>query len=158
MKTSIVNIMSKVAKSNFKLKDYFFEGFDSLEIEEKSILSDEEQDFSADLDIWAKISLNYEGEPPESYRVLNRIIQDWVDENEKALEKIIKPELKKFLREKYPNIDLSELDEEFEEFIWEDQVDYYPEVDEDNKKINCLIELVLEIEDIEDVEDIEDIE
>lgn len=152
MRTSLCDLMSKLAENNFKLKDPVFEGFDSLDIEESSVIVNSDEDFSADLDIMARVSVEYEGTPPESYRILNRIIQDWVEDNEVLLKKLIGPNLKKFLTDRYPNIDVSELDENFDDFIWEEQVDYFPEIDEDNKKIKFLIELVLEIEDVEEEE------
>lgn len=154
MRTSIVNIMANLSKSNFKLKNPSFEDFDLMEIEEKSVIDDSIEDFSSNIDIWAIISVEYEGEPPESYKVLNKIIQDWVEENEEDLKNLIGPYLIKFLKDRYPNIDVSELEEDFGDFIWEDQVDYMPDIDEENKKITFIIELIIEVEDVEEEEDL----
>lgn len=150
MKAIAVEYMAKKAAENFKLKDITFNGFDAINVEEEKKLLDNNSDFSAGIDIWAELSIKYEGIPPESYRILNKMIQDWVDDNEKDIKKIINPKLAPFLKERYDSIDLTDLNEDFDDYIWEDQVDYMPEVDEKSKKITFVIELVLEIEDDEE--------
>lgn len=152
MNLSVIEAMKLKAAKNFRFKGIEFAGFEDIsttEIEESlknfdtvpEIYEDDEQ-----IDIWANLVLRYEGEPPDSYRVLNSMIMDWVDANDKQIKKILNPELSDFLKDKYPEIDLSDLNEDFDDYIWEDQVDYYPEIDEDDKKINFVIELVLDIE------------
>jgi len=149
MKVSAVEYMAKKASENFKLKDMVFSGFDHIDIEEENAILNDDQDFSAYLEIWANVKLSYEGIPPESYRVLNKMLQDWVDEHEKELKTQINPKLTDFLKENYKDIDLSDLNTDFDDYIWEDQVDYMPEIDEDSKEINFVLELVLEVDEDE---------
>lgn len=150
MKFCAVEYMAKKAAENFKFKDVTFNGFDAININEEKDLLNKDSDFSAGLDIWAELSIKYDGTPPESYRIINKMIQDWVDDNEKDLKNMINPKLAPFLKERYDSIDLSDLSEDFDDYIWEDQVDYMPDIDEDNNKINFVVELVLEIEDDEE--------
>ena len=147
MRYSTIQVMKKIASENFKLKDVKFENFEKIDIEEDRQLSDdEEEDFGADIEVWANCRASYEGTPPDSYRVLNSMLMDWVDDNESKLKKEINPELISFLKAQYPNIDTTDLNQDFDDYIWEDQVDYMPEIDEDKKEITFTIELVLEIE------------
>jgi len=153
MRLSAVQAMKRIAsEEGFKLKDVKFNDFQN--IDESSIDVDapgeESDEFSAQLDIWANLTISYDGTPPDSYRVLNSIIMDWVDDNESALKKEINPELVKFLKKKYPNLDVSDLNEDFDDYIWEDQVDYMPDIDEEDKTINFTLELVLEIDEQEE--------
>lgn len=147
MRASVVEYMAKKASENFKLKDASFLGFENIKIDEENVVENNDEEFSADIDVWANISLKYEGELPDSYRVLNRMIQDWVDDHEDELKKMINPKLSDFLKENYKGLDISDLDQDFDDYIWEDQVDYMPEIDEDKKKIDITVELVLEIEE-----------
>lgn len=150
MKASLVDFMSKKASENFKLKEAKFIAFDNIEIDEENTVENNDEDYSANLEVWANVEITYEGVPPESYRVLNRMLQDWVDDNDKKLKEMINPKLSDFLKEKYGDIDLSDLNAEFDDYIWEDQVDYMPEIDEDKKKIQFVVELVLEVEEEDD--------
>jgi hypothetical protein len=147
MRASVVEFMAKKAAENFKLKEASFVGFENVEVDEKNVVENNDEDFAADIEVWANISLKYDGTPPESYRVLNRMLQDWVDDHESDLKKMINPKLLEFLKEKYENLNASDLDQDFDDYIWEDQVDYMPEVDEDKKSIQFTVELVLEIEE-----------
>lgn len=153
MRASVVEFMAKKASENFKLKEASFLGFDNVEIDEENAVENNEEEFSADIEAWTNISIEYEGTLPDSYRVLNRMLQDWVDDHEKDLKKMINPKLTDFLKEKYKNLDVSDLNQDFDDYIWEDQVDYMPDIDEDNKKIKFIVELVLEVEEDEDSED-----
>lgn len=153
MRASIVEVMAKKASENFKLKEATFVGFENIDIDEENAVDNNDEEFSADIEVWAEISLKYEGVPPDSYRVLNRMLQDWVDDHEKEIKQMVNPKLSDFLKEKYEDIDLSDLNQDFDDYIWEDQVDYMPEIDENDKKINFTIELVLEVEEDEDEED-----
>lgn len=165
LRTSAVQSMKLLASQNFKFGDVVFKGFDSVDeyesegtinIKRDNIDQEIEHDYNQ-LDIWAELSISYEGDCPESYRVINSMIMDWVDGNEDKLKELINPELKKFLNDKFPDIDDSDLDTDFDDYIWEDQVDYTPEVDQEEKKIDFSIELVLEImEDDEEDEDEEE--
>jgi len=152
MRLSAVQAMKKIAEEGFKLKDVKFNDFQN--IDESSVDVDapgeDSDEFSAHLDVWANLTVSYKGTPPDSYRVLNSIIMDWVDENEEQLKKEINPELIEYLKDKYPNLDVSDLNEDFDDYIWEDQVDYMPEVEEEENKINFTLELVLEIEEEEE--------
>jgi hypothetical protein len=154
-------LLAKLSSQNFKLKDLSFNGFDSIQASEFTSLlvvnSEDDKESGNTLDIWADFSLAYDGEPPDSYRALNTIIMDWVDNNEDDIKKEVNPHLKEYLTSNFPDIDLSDLDENFDDYIWEDQVDYYPEIDEENKQIKFSIELVLELEE-DDGEDSEDSE
>lgn len=150
MRASVVEFMAKKASENFKLKEAKFTGFDNIEIEEENTVDNNDEEFSASLEVWANMEITYEGDPPDSYRVLNRMLQDWVDDNEMQLKGMINPKLSAFLKEKYDGLDISDLDQDFDDYIWEDQVDYMPEIDEDKKKIEFVVELVLEIEEDEE--------
>lgn len=154
MKMTAVLAMKKIASEKFKLKDVTFDGFDSIDLKDigDSITDSELEDLDTQIEAWAKLRIAYEGEPPENYRVLNSIIMDWVDDHDENLKKTINPELKAFLHDQYKNIDISHLDENFDDYIWEDQVDYMAEIDENNKEIKFVVELVLEVEETEDSE------
>ena len=147
MRAALVDVMAKKASENFKLKESEFIGFSSIDIDEENAIETTDEDFSADIEVWADISIKYDGIPPGSYRVLNRMLQDWVDDHEQDLKKLINPKLVDFLKEKYEEIDVSDLNQDFDDYIWEDQVDYMPEVDEDSHTIKFTIELVLDIEE-----------
>jgi hypothetical protein len=75
------------------------------------------------------------------------MLQDWVDDHDVDLKKMINPKLTAFLKDNYDDIDISDLNQDFDDYIWEDQVDYMPEIDEEAKKIQFSVELVLEIEE-----------
>lgn len=155
LRTSAVQSMKLLASRNFDLGEVVFKGFDSVDeyesegtinIKRDNIDQEIEHEYNQ-LDVWAELSISYTGDCPESYRVLNSMIMDWVDDNEDKLKEIINPELKRFLNLKYPDIDDTDLDTDFDDYIWEDQVDYTPEVDVENNKIDFSVELVLEIVD-----------
>lgn len=155
LRVSAIEMLKRAAEDSFKLSDVEFEGFEdvgetdlmhSLQIKKDDDISTYEDEFKQ-LDVWAHFSLKFSGNPPESYRVLNSMIMDWVEENEKSLKKEINPKLISFLKEKFPEIDVSDLKEDFDDYIWEEQVDYMPGIDED--KIHFFVELVLEIDDEE---------
>jgi len=145
--------MIKIASKNFKFGEVKFDGFQRIDVDDSDTILDDSGDIDDPgdhLDVWANIRLKYEGDPPESYRVLNQMIMDWVDDNEKKLKEEINPELISFLSGQYENIDISDLDADFDDYIWEDQVDYIPEVHEDTKEIKFVLELVLDVEQIEE--------
>jgi len=155
MKTSVVAAMKENAAKNLKLKDVSFVDFDSIDLEEydASISEADLQDFSASAEVSANLKITYEGELPDSYRVLNSMLQDWVDDHDEDLKKVINPKLIPFLKEHYKDADVSDLKEDFDDYIWEDQVDYMPEIDEDKKEIKFVVDLVLEVEEKETDED-----
>lgn len=152
MKTSVVAAMKEFARKNLKLKDVSFVDFDSIDLEEMdaSITEADLQDFSASVEVSANLKITYEGELPESYRILNSMLQDWVDDHDEELKKVINPKLIPFLKEHYKDVDVSDLKEDFDDYIWEDQVDYMPEIDEDKKEIKFVVDLVLEVEEKEE--------
>lgn len=158
MRLSAIEAMKIQASKTFRFTSPEFSGFEDIttsELEQVIQLTDRIPEADVDpeqIDFWANVSLGYEGDPPESYRVLNHMIMDWVDDNEKSLKKMLNPELIPFLKDRYQEIDVSDLHEDFDDYIWEDQVDYYPEIDEDKKRINFVIELVLDVEP-EEVDD-----
>jgi hypothetical protein len=156
MRMSTVQAMKVLAASNFKLKDVKFEGFESLEETKVETTKDSDEDMYAQLDVWANMSISYEGEAPDTYRVLNATIMDWVEENDDDLKKVINPKLVPFLKGQYPDVDVSDLQQDFDDYIWEDQVDYMPDVDDEAKTIKFSIELVLDIEEPDDEDDGDD--
>lgn len=155
MKTSVVAAMKEHAAKNLKLKDVSFVDFDSIDLEEydASISEADLQEFSASAEVSANLKITYEGELPDSYRVLNSMLQDWVDDHDEDLKKVINPKLIPFLKEHYKDADVSSLQEDFDDYIWEDQVDYMPDIDEDKKEIKFVVDLVLEVEEKETDED-----
>lgn len=156
-----IEAVKQAASKNFGVRDINFEGFEDVGetelkhtvcVQRNGLFSEFENEFSQ-LDIWAHMSVAYNGEPPESYRVLNSLIMDTVDEFEPNIKKEINPKLKEFLSERFPGIDIEDLNEDFDDYIWEDQVDYFPSIDTDEKRIHFMVELVLEIEDFEQEEE-----
>jgi hypothetical protein len=154
MRTTEIQVFKKIASKNFKLKEVEFLGFTDIgktdlvhkienkDTDESSVILD------ADLfDIVADLKIKYEGTPPDSYRVLNAMVMDWVDDNESDLKKTINPAIKSFLEKEYPEIDTSDLDEDFDDYIWEDQVDYHPSIEEKESEIYFTLELVLSVEE-----------
>jgi hypothetical protein len=158
LRVSAVEAAKVINSSNFVLKDDAkFEGFDdvgeismsrTVNVRGQGEQSEYEQEFNQ-LDICAHISIGFTGEPPSSYRIFNSILVDWIDENEAKLKSIINPKLIPFLKEKFKNLDVSDLKEDFDDYIWEDQVDYLPGIDEEDGRLHFIIELVLDIADDE---------
>lgn len=134
------------AKQKFKIKDDFkFIEFDDISregITETSPVPDQ-------VEIWAAVEIYFEGEAPESYKVLNLMIGDWVTENEERLTKVIHDRLREYFNEYYPNSDPSSLQDEGSA-IWLDQLDYMPRIDEDTNEIIIEIELVMDTEPLND--------
>jgi hypothetical protein len=157
MRSTDIQVFKKIASKNFKLGSVEFISFTDIgkadlthKIEnedtgETAVLSEADL-----LDIFAELRIKYEGNPPESYRVLNAMIMDWVDANEGDLKKIINPKLIPFLNKEYADIDTSDLEEDFDDYIWEDQVDYHPQIEEKSSEIYFTLELVLNIEEEEE--------
>ena len=131
------------AAQNFKIKDKFeFLEFD--DIAQESIT--ERAPVPEHIEIWAGIKISYEGKIPESYRILNFLIGDWVEVHKKELTKVIHEQLKGHFQTVYPNSDTSEVHGESETSIWEDQLDYMPRINEADNSIDIEIELVLDTE------------
>ena len=126
------------AKKSFCIKSAKFKEIEDLSKETES---------EDHVEIWTEFELKYAGELPESYRTLNAIIGDWVEENVDDLTKKLHPPLIKFLKKEYPESDLVDIEEGFEESpIWTDQADYMPRGKEGEKKISIEVDLVLEHE------------
>lgn len=152
LRLSAVQAMKIAASRNFRFKDVEFLGFESVGETAVEAITEDERDMFAQVDVWAKMRLSFEGAVPESYRVLNAAVMDWVEEHEDELKKEINPKLIPYLKKRYSDLDTSDLDEDFDDYIWEDQVDYMPDVNEDANAIDFEIELVLDIDEPEDDE------
>ena len=150
MKSSVLEVMKIAAEDHFKLGKAEFDGFDKIDTDpgELELSGDDLEEVADQLDVWAKIRIKYEGDPPENYRVMNKMIMDWVEDNESELSKLINPELIAYLKDQYEDVNVDDLDKDLDDYIWEDQVDYYPDVDEDKKEIKFIVELVLDLEDV----------
>lgn len=143
----MIQAMRIIASEKFKFKDLSFNGFDKVDTTE--IMGTEEEDdeeFDSQVDVWAKFSLSFDGIPPDSYRVLNTMLMDYVDDNITKIKTLVNQQLVPYLKEQYKDIDLSDLTDDFGDYIWEDQVDYMPEVDEENGLITFVVEMVLDVE------------
>jgi uncharacterized protein YlxP (DUF503 family) len=132
------------ATQKFKIKDNFeFLDFDDITHEDMGDKSVPEH-----IEIWAAIKINYDGEAPDSYKILNLTIGDWVASHEKDLTKVIHKKLKDHFSVSYPESDTSDVHEESESSIWLDQLDYMPRINEKEKNLIIEIELVLEAEEL----------
>ena len=160
MRMSAIEAAKQVTSKKFAVRNMTFEGFEdvgesslqhTITVRRNGQLSEYEDEFNQ-LDIWAHMSMAYSGEPPESYRVLNSMVLDIVDEYEQEIKKEVNVALKDFLQERFPGIDLSDLDEDFDDYIWEDQVDYFPGIDPEDNRLHFMIELVLQVDDDESEE------
>jgi hypothetical protein len=158
LRTSAIEAAKMIIAANFILGlDVRLEGFDDVgemsmshgvNVRGSGEMSEYEQEYNQ-LDIWAHLSIDFQGELPDSYRVLNSIVLDWVEEHQEELAKIIDPKLIPFLQDKFEDLDVSDLTESFGEFIWEDQTDYNVGIDEDDGRLHFCVELVLDIEEDE---------
>ncbi len=100
------------------------------------------------VEIWAAVKVPFKGEIPESYKVLNLMIGDWVAEKETELTKMLHEKLVEHFKKNYPDSDASEVENSEDSAIWLDQLDYMPRVEEDEKSMIIEIELVLDTEPI----------
>lgn len=146
MTVSTVSLMKRIASKNIELKDLVFSGFEKVDINDRA--EEKSDDLYVDeIEILANFSLKYKGTVPDSYRVINGMIQDWVDDNIDEIKEKMNPKLITFLKDQYREIDLSELDKDLDNFIWDEQVDYFPEIDEKNSAISFCLELAVEVEE-----------
>jgi hypothetical protein len=125
------------ANEKFKIKSFDFVKFVDVSEEHPKVKIPE------NIEIFAEVKLHCDGEPPESYKVLNLSIGDWVENQVVSLTQVIHRELKKHLEQHYPDVDATDLDTEDDTAIWMDQLDYMPVI-EDDGSIVIEIELVLE--------------
>jgi hypothetical protein len=133
------------ANQNFKIKDNFeFLDFDDITADVAKA------DVPEHIEIWAAVKVFFEGKVPDSYKILNLTIGDWVASHGKELTKVIHKKLKDHISSKYPNSDSGDIHEESESSIWEDQLDYMPRVDENDKHMIIEIELILDSEPLEE--------
>jgi len=131
------------AKKSFIIKDNFeFHSFDDITPE---ILT-EDAPVPDHIEIFAAVKIFYDGTLPESYKTINLLISDWVVDHTKELTKVIHGHLKGHFNKLYPDSDLSAMDGTEETSIWEDQLEYMPRINEEEKNIVIEIELVLEAE------------
>lgn len=135
------------AAQNFSLKDNFefiaFEDVSAAHIVENNEIPET-------LEIWAAVKVHFEGEVPESYKVLNLMIGDWVESNVPKLTPVLHGALKDHFKENYPESEVLDLDQIEDTAIWLDQLDYMPEIDLKDKSILIEIELVLNAEPFEE--------
>jgi hypothetical protein len=128
------------AAKKLDLKDDFkFLSLDDITLED--LAEDETPDH---LEIWAEVRVPYEGELPESYRTLNILIGEWVEEHEDELTKVIHDKLKAHIEENYPDA-THDLDTD-DSSIWMDQLDFMPRSEEGENYLDIEIELVLDVE------------
>lgn len=137
--------MVRAAAQGFAIKDDFeFIKFDDLT---GDMAPDQAPpDF---VEILASVKLHYEGEPPESYKVLNLMIGDYVETHLDRLTDVIHARLREHFERNYPGSDSTELNQLQDSAIWTDQLDYMPDIDEASKTMTVDIDLVLHGESLE---------
>lgn len=143
----LIDFVRKInAEQKFRIKDEFeFVEFSDEATSGRSGLESDE----SELDIIAVIKIKFDGEPPESYKVLNLIIGDWVEQHIDNLTPVIHNKLKDHFNKFYPGSDINDLDEE-DTAIWTDQLDYLPSIETVDNSMLIDIELVLDCESIEE--------
>lgn len=133
------------AKKKLSLSDDFkFIEFDDINKE----MIKPDSPIPDNVEIWAAIQIHYNGEIPESYKTLNLIIGDWVEEHEENLSSIVNEKLKEHFQEYYPASEFGV--EEGDSSIWLDQLDYMPRIDPSDNSMIIEIELVLDTEPLGD--------
>jgi hypothetical protein len=132
------------AAKKFIIKDQFsFIEFDDVSKEHIQ----KTQTIPETLEIWAAVKIHYEGEMPESYKVLNLLIGDWVEKHTRELTPVIYKELKSHFKKHYDEkSDISDLEKTEESPIWQDQLDYMPRAESKDDSMIIEIELVLNAE------------
>jgi len=130
------------AKQSLKIKDNFeLQAFDDITPE----IMEEGENYPEHIEIFAAVKIFYEGTLPDSYKTINLVISDWVIEHIEKLTEVIHEKLKKHFSEMYPQSDTSGVTSE-DTAVWEDQLEYMPRIDEEEKSMIIEIELVLEAE------------
>jgi len=131
------------AAQNFIIKD----NFEFIEFEDVTLQDIvEHQAVPESIELWGVVKVYYDGQIPESYKVLNLMIGDWVEKNTEKLTELLHKELKAHFQEHYPESDISELDQIDDSAIWGDQLDYMPVVNPNDQTMTIEIELVLHAE------------
>ena len=138
----LIDFVRKInAEQNFRILDQF----EFIELSDAAAEGVSELSSVPDvLDIISVIKVHYDGQAPESYKVLNLMIGDWVEQHLDELTKVIHEKLKGHFQEYYPNSDISDMDEE-DTAIWTDQLDFLPTMESDNAML-IDIELILHAE------------
>jgi len=132
------------AAKKFKIKDDFeFISLDDVSSEH----IEEHKSVPELLEIWAAVRVFYEGEMPDSYKSLNLIIGDWVNNNIESLTDVLHKELQEHFGTFYENSSIDDLNDVEGTAIWKDQLDYMPIMDEKENSIIIEIELVLHAEE-----------
>lgn len=98
--------------------------------------------------LMVEVSVSYTGDLPESLRVINALVLDWVSANILDIEEAIRAPLTEYLEEEYPEVDYSEMLDDEAELVWTDQVDYLVSVDEEEKEVHFSIEINQDIESL----------
>jgi len=131
------------ASRNFSFKDNFefieFEDITPEYIEEHGSVPDT-------VELWGVIKIYYDGQIPESYKILNLMIGDWVEKNVDALTENIHTELKKHFSEYYPESDHTALDQVDDSAIWTDQLDFMPIINPNDNSLTIELDLILHAE------------
>jgi hypothetical protein len=133
------------AAQKLKFKDQFeFQEFDDVSaghIRETKTIPET-------LEIWAAVKIHYEGEMPESYKVLNLMIGDWVEKHTSQLTPVLYKELISHFKKNYEDANVSDLEKSEESPIWQDQLDYMPRIEKEDNSMIIEIEMVLNAEPI----------
>lgn len=114
----------------------------------KEVAGIDEEDFV----LYVQLTVPFEGDLPEDYRVLNALVSDFVSERKETLEEISHKPVLAYIVSEYPGADSTELRDGLGEFLWEGQVDYIPLIDYDNNIVYIVLELILAMESDEDLE------
>lgn len=99
-----------------------------------------------DFVIVVDMSIPFSGDAPESARVLNAMVMDWVGANIQALDSMIREPISDFLEENYPSIDIGSILDGDQLLIWEDQVDYLVSVEKEGDILHFTIETLLDLD------------
>jgi hypothetical protein len=135
---SMIDFIRKLnAAQKFKISDDFeVTGFEDMT---------EEMEDQDSMEMWATVKLTHGGDLPESYKVLNLMIGDWVEAHADSLTETIHGKLREYMEEKYPGSDHTALEQTEDSVIWMDQLDYMPQI-EDDGTITIEVEIILHAE------------
>jgi hypothetical protein len=141
----MIDFIRKIhAAQNFSIKDNFeFIEFDDITAEE---LQTEGAEAPETIEIWAAVKITYTGQVPDSYKVLNLMIGDWVENHVEPLTKVLHAELKTHFQSTYPDSDHTALNQMEDTAVWLDQLDYMPRIEVDKQEMVIEVELVLNAE------------
>ena len=100
----------------------------------------------SDFIVMADVSVPFTGEVPDSARILNAIVTEWVMANAQAVDAAIRQPVGDYLAEYYPEIDLGSVLGSENLLIWEDQVDYRAAYNQEDNLIHFTVETLLDLE------------